>query len=98
MVLVGWIHGDHTRPEAMLSGTHHARSLGFHIDKLGVNEGDSVPVDHGLGIQIKHCHERWYLVLVGSPVCDGRHGLASALRSEKDVCVCVEWVVNQCGR
>lgn len=97
MVLVGWIRGNHARPEAMLSGTHHARSLGFQIDKLGVNEGDSVLVGHGLGIQIKHCHERWYLVLVGSPVCYGRHGFASVPRCGLKS-MCVVCVVNRCGR
>lgn len=70
MVLVSWVNGHHARPETMLVRSHHARSLGFQVDKLGIHECDSVPVGHCLGVQVKYCHEWRYLVLVHSSVCN----------------------------
>jgi hypothetical protein len=71
MVLVSWVDGHHARGKAMLMrGTHHARSLSVHVDKLCVDERDSVLVCHGFGIQVKYCHKWRYLILVHSPVCN----------------------------
>lgn len=35
-----------------------------HVEKLGSNDGEGVPVGHGLGLKIKDRHEGRYLVFV----------------------------------
>lgn len=63
--------GEHVaRVESVLLGAAGEDGrFGIHVNKLRVDEGDSVLIGHGLSIEIEHRHEWRYLILVGSPSC-----------------------------